>query len=363
MKQNKNFDFKYIMENFDISGRFKSAIPCGSGHINDSFLVEFSENPPKRFILQRINHNVFKDVPGLMENISRVLQHLAKTNASNCVSMNLIKTNNGESFFTDKGKNYWRCYTFIEGARTYDLLENPEQAYHAAKAFGRFQKQLCSLPGEKLHETIKDFHNTPKRFERLEQAIERDALNRAIIAKDQIDFALSRKELIYGIEKLKNENKIPEIITHNDTKINNVLMDDKTGEGICVIDLDTVMPGVSLYDFGDMVRTAAVSANEDEQNLDKVKMRSDIFEKLVKGFIEGKEGTLNSVELENLPISGEVITFEVGIRFLTDFLEGDCYFKIHRPNHNLDRTKTQFKLVESMENQIGEMQNIVKKYN
>jgi len=352
-----------ISSAFNIEGNFLSCRPYGSGHINDTFLIEFT-GLKKRFIFQRINRYVFKEPEKLMENISRVLEHLAKFKESSdersC--LNLIHTKGNKNFYIDENGDYWRCYIFIEGAATYDKLEKPEQAYFAAKAFGKFQKQLSSLGGKRLHDTIPDFHNTPKRLSRFLEVLQKDSLNRAKFAKEEIDFILKRENLANFIEERRKTGEIPEIITHNDTKINNVMLDLKTGEGVCVIDLDTVMPGVALYDFGDMVRTSAASSMEDEKNLSSVKIRTDIFEELVKGYIEGRGGTLNELEMEMMPISGRVITFETGIRFLTDFLEGDIYFKIKRDNHNLDRAKVQFKLVQSLEEEEEKMNKILKKY-
>ncbi len=239
--------------------------------------------------------------------------------------------------------------------RTYDAVESTDQAFQAASAFGRFQKLLAGLPAPRLNDTIPDFHNTPKRFETLEQAIAADAAGRAILAKPEIEFALAHKS-ITGV--LLNAN-LPERVTHNDTKLNNVMIDDVTGEGICVIDLDTVMPGLALYDFGDMVRTTTSPAPEDERDLSKVKMQFPMFEALVRGYLISAGGFLTKEEKKFLAFSGKVITFEIGIRFLADYLAGDKYFKVHREGHNLDRCRTQFKLVESIEQQEGKMNRLV----
>ncbi len=357
----KNLRVDQVAPHFDIEGAFISARPYGSGHINDTLLAEFDGDPRRRFIFQRINHRIFKTPEKLMENIERVLSHLAKIdgNGSPRRHMTLIREKSGANFHLDKDGNYWRAYVFVEGARTYDVLEGPRQAYEAAKAFGRFQRQLASLGGERLHETIPDFHNTPKRLETLRKMIEKDPCNRAKIAREQIDFVMSRAQIVPRLEELRRKGEIPEIITHNDTKINNVMLDDDTGEGVCVIDLDTVMPGISLYDFGDMVRTSGASSAEDERDLSKVRMRLDVFDSLAKGYLEGTGGSLNKVEMQNMPFSGKLITLEIGIRFLTDFLEGDVYFKTKREGHNLDRCKVQFKLVESIESQEEQMMKMV----
>jgi hypothetical protein len=234
-------------------------------------------------------------------------------------------------------------------------VQSPVQALAAAKTFGRFQKLLADLPAPRLNDTIPDFHHTPKRFAMLEKAVAADPVNRAISAKPEIEFALHRQ----GICRVLLDAKLPERVTHNDTKFNNVLLDDATGEGICVIDLDTVMPGLALYDFGDMVRTATSPAREDERDLSKVTMRFPMFEALMRGYLSTASEFLTPMEKQFLPFSGKLITFEIGIRFLTDFLAGDTYFKVHRDGHNLDRCRTQFKLVESIEQQETTMNKLV----
>jgi aminoglycoside phosphotransferase (APT) family kinase protein len=240
-------------------------------------------------------------------------------------------------------------------AKTYDAVESPQQAYQAAKAFGQFQKMLADLPAPRLHDTIPDFHHTPKRFANLKQAILDNKANRLSLAKAEIDFALKRKSIC----SVLLDAKLPERVTHNDTKFNNVMLDNATGEGICVIDLDTVMPGLALYDFGDMVRTTTSPAKEDERDLSKVTMQFPMFEALVRGYLSSAGEFLTPAEKKFLAFSGKLITFEIGLRFLTDFLEGDTYFKVHRDGHNLDRCRTQFKLVESIEQQENEMNRLV----
>lgn len=358
-------DIKEIASNFLIPGDFISAAPYGSGHINDTYAACFCQGGINvRYIIQRINHNVFKNPPALMENIMRVTEHLrSKLNASACPSrqaLRLITTHDYKPYHHDAAGNYWRVYIFVEGANTYDVIKTPEQTYQAGKAFGDFQKNLVDIPGGRLHETIPDFHNTPKRMEALEKAIEKDVVNRAAGIKKEIDFALNHKNITDVLIKLNQAGKIPERITHNDTKINNVMLDDTTGEGVCVIDLDTVMPGLVHYDFGDLVRTSTSPAAEDEKDLSKVTMRMPMFESLLKGYMKTAGDFLNPTEREYLPFSGKLITFEIGIRFLTDYLSGDVYFKTHRDGHNLDRCRTQFKLVESIEEQENKMTAILK---
>ncbi len=269
--------------------------------------------------------------------------------------LTLVPARDGRPYYCDEHGNHWRAYVFIEQARSYDAVETPKQAFEAARAFGRFQELLSDLPSPRLHDTIPDFHHTPKRFAALEKAIAADAANRAKLAAPEIEFAQRRKAMT-GILLAAN---LPERVTHNDTKLNNVLIDDATGEGVCVIDLDTVMPGVALYDFGDMVRTTTSPAKEDDLDLSKVRMQFRMFEALVRGYLESAGGLLTRDEKRHLAFAGKLITFEIGIRFLADYLAGDLYFRVHRKNHNLDRCRTQFKLVESIEQQEAEMSRLV----
>lgn len=345
---------------FQIGGEFLSAVPYGSGHINDTYSAVFMQaGVPVRYILQRINHTIFKNPVALMENIQRVTTHLAAQVAGEPDSerrvLTLIPARDGRMWHVEAEVDYWRSYRFIENASTYDAVESAEQAFQAAKAYGHFQKLLASLPPPRLHDTIPDFHNTPKRFLALEQAIAADAAGRAATAKPEIDFALAHK----SITGVLLDAKLPERVTHNDTKFNNVMLDDATGEGICVIDLDTVMPGLALYDFGDMVRTTTSPAFEDEQDLSKVTMQFPMFEALLRGYLASASGFLTKEEKQFLAFSGKLITFEIGIRFLTDYLAGDKYFKVHREGHNLDRCRTQFKLIESIEQQEEKMNRLV----
>ena len=362
--KNNNMILKHdvgaVARAFQIYGNFLSAAPYGSGHINDTYCVIFDQaGSVVRYIFQRINHHIFKNPVALMENIQRVTVHLgAKTageaDASRRV-LTLVPARDGQPYFCDAEGNHWRVYFFIEKARTFDAVESTAQAFQAAKAFGQFQKLLADLPSPRLHDTIPDFHHTPKRFATLEKAIEADVANRAALAKPEIEFALAHKD----ITSVLLDAKLPERVTHNDTKFNNVMLDDATGTGICVIDVDTVMPGLALYDFGDMIRTTTSPAKEDERDLSKVQMQFPMFEALVRGYLESAADFLTPAEKSFLAFSGKLITFEIGIRFLTDFLAGDTYFKVHREGHNLDRCRTQFKLVESIEQQEDAMNRLV----
>jgi hypothetical protein len=357
---NLRHDVRSVARQFQIYGEFISAGPYGSGHINDTYCAVFNQGGTAlRYILQRINHNVFKTPAALMENVQRVTAHISSkvvddTDFSRCV-LTLIPARDGRAWHCDEGGNYWRTYIFIENARTYDAVESPQQAFQAAKAFGRFQKLLSDFPAPRLHDTIPDFHHTPRRFAKLEAAITADSANRARHAKPEIEFALKHKPMT----EVLLAAGLPERVTHNDTKLNNVMLDDKTGEGICVIDLDTVMPGLAPYDFGDIVRTSTSPAKEDERDLSKVQMQFPMFEALARGYLSTAADFLTKSERQQLVLSGKLITFEIGIRFLTDFLQGDIYFKVHREGHNLDRCRTQFKLVESIEQQENQMNKLV----
>ena len=263
-------------------------------------------------------------------------------------TLEVVPSRSGDPFWRDPEGNFWRCYVFVENARTYDVLETPELAFAAASAFGGFQADLADLK-ERLHETIPDFHNTPARLARLEEVVRLDPCGRLREVGPELEFILAR---------LRDAGELRELVTHNDTKLNNVLIDDLTGAGCCVIDLDTVMPGLPHYDFGDMVRTGTSPAAEDETDLDKVVMRFPMYESLLRGYLQGAGSFLSPVEKSWLPFSGKLITLEIGIRFLTDYLEGDVYFKVRRPGHNLDRCRTQLKLVASIESQFDAMRRL-----
>ncbi len=357
-------DIEAVAKHFQIPADFRSAEPYGTGHINDTYAATYDQGGrPIRYIHQRVNQNIFKNPAALMENIERVTGHLrAKLAGQFDVSrrtLTLVPALDGRAFHIDRQGDYWRTYVFIEDARTYDTVESTKQAYEAAKAFGRFQCLLADLPAPRLHDTIPDFHNTPKRFAALEQAIGGDAANRAKAAGAEIDFALRHRPIVGRLTELQSQGALPERTTHNDTKLNNVMLDCATQEGICVIDLDTVMPGLALYDFGDMVRTTTSPAKEDEPDLSKTCMQFPMFEALVRGYLASAGEMLNRAEKENLAFAGKLITFEIGIRFLADYLAGDVYFKVHREGHNLDRCRTQFKLVESIEQQEDKMNELV----
>jgi hypothetical protein len=353
-----------VSGSFAIDGGFLNAVPYGTGHINDTYCAAYKQGSATvRYIHQRINRTIFKDPALLMDNIARVVEHLRGKLAGQADAdrraLTLVPTRDGRTFFRDENGDCWRTYRFIERARTYDAIESPAQAFEAARAFGRFQQMLADLPEPPLRPTLPGFHDTPKRFAALEQAIAADAAGRVRLAGPEIEFALARKPITGVLLDLQRQGAIAERTTHNDTKLNNVMLDDASGEGICVIDLDTVMPGLVLYDFGDMVRTATSPALEDERDLSKVQMMFPMYEALVRGYLSTAGHFLNETEKRRLAFAGKLITFEIGIRFLADFLAGDVYFKVHRVGHNLDRCRTQFKLIESIEAQQAAMEKLV----
>jgi aminoglycoside phosphotransferase (APT) family kinase protein len=357
----REHNIEAVARQFQMGEEFLGAEPYGTGHINDTYRVMFDDNGLLgRYILQRINHAVFQNPIAVMENIQRVTSHLAAKVSSELerdrLVLSLVPARDGLAWHVDADGNYWRAYRFIEKAHSYDAVETEEQAFQGAKAIGRFQQLLVDLPAPRLHETIKNFHNTPMRFKSLEDAVSSDVEGRVREAGPEIEFALSRK----AIGSVLLEANLPERITHNDTKFNNVLIDDATGEGICIIDLDTVMPGLALHDFGDLVRTATSPAMEDERDLSKVTMQLSMFEALVRGYLSSAGGFLTKEEKQYLVSSGKLMAFEQGVRFLADFLCGDAYYKVHRKDQNLVRCRTQFKLMESIERQEGEMSRIVR---
>ena len=357
-----------ISRQFQIYGEIQHAETFKIGHINETYSATYDQGGTRvRYIHQKINSHVFQNPPAVMKNLMRVTTHLRRKlelqEAADITrrSLILIPTRNGQSFYRNGNNEFWRTFVFVEGVQTFESVQSPEQALQAGRAFGEFQSLLVDLPGGRLIETIPNFHNTRKRFTALQQAIQKDHYNRAKEAKTEIDFALAHENIVDVILDAMARGRIPERITHNDTKFNNVMLDMKTGEAMCVVDLDTVMPGCALYDFGDMVRTTTSPTLEDEKDLAKVTMQMPVFKKLAEGYFSNAGSFLTQAEKNLMAFSGKLITFEIGIRFLTDFLSGDTYFRIHRPGHNLDRCRTQFKLVESIEQQEKAMQKFVDK--
>lgn len=356
--------------NFKIKGMVMSAVPYGSGHINDTYLLSLVRDDGRsgRVILQRMNDAVFTKPEELMENVMNVTSYLRERIIENGgdperETLNVILTKDDKPYFVDSEGNYWRSYIFIEDAKTYDQAETAEDFYESAVAFGNFQRMLAEYPADTLHETIKGFHDTKARFEVFKKAVEDDVCGRAASVRREIDFFLAHEDVANVFTDMLAKGELPLRVTHNDTKLNNVMLDNATRKGICVIDLDTVMPGLAMNDFGDSIRFGASTAAEDERDLDKVWCDMDLFEVYTKGFIKGCGGKLTAKEIEMLPMGAKVMTLECGMRFLTDYLQGDVYFKIHRDGHNLDRARTHIKLVQDMESKWNIMNDIVKKYN
>lgn len=357
------------LQAFDLPGTLLEAVPYGSGHINDTRRASFrqEDGSVKRFILQRINTNIFTDPAGLMENIVGVTEYLKKKIAAeggdpDRETLTVIPTRQGQPMARTCQGDCWRCYPFIEDTVSYDLVESENDFYTVARAFGHFQMQLSDYPAATLHETIPDFHNTPSRFEALRKALAENKCGRAREARAEVDFALARTQDAGALTGLLAAGKLPLRVTHNDTKLNNILLDKATGKALCVIDLDTVMPGLVHYDYGDSIRFGASTALEDEQDLDKVRLSLPLFETFTKGFLEAAGSVLTPLEKETLPLGAKLMTLECGVRFLTDYLEGDTYFKTHRPRQNLDRCRTQFKLVREIEREMPRLCEIVAQY-
>ncbi len=361
-------ELKTISRHFQIYGEILHAEPLKIGHINETYTATYDQGGTRvRYIHQKLNRNVFKNPAGVMKNIVRVTGHIRKTLESRNTpdltrrALVVIPTRDGAAYHENGHKDIWRTFVYVEGVQTHEAVQTPAQALQAGKAFGEFQNLLVDLPGGRLVETIPDFHHTRKRFENFQKAVQTDSHNRAANARPEIDFALKRQAITGVVVDAMSQGKIPERITHNDTKFNNVMLDVVTGEAMCIVDLDTVMPGCALYDFGDMVRTTTSPTLEDELDLSKVTMQMPMFKMLAKGYLAAAGSFLTKREKELIAFSGKLITFEIGLRFLTDYLSGDVYFRTHRPGHNLDRCRTQFKLVESIEKQEVAMQKFVDK--
>ena len=348
-----------ICDHFLPGIRVKKVVPYGSGHINDTFKVETGN---ENYLLQRINHEVFKNVEGLTENIAKVTRHLrdkAMNENSRVKVLTPVKTQFGSFTFSDGSGNYWRMFRFIENSISYDRVERADLAMEGGKAYGWFLLMLDDFPADQLVETIPRFHDIRFRLDNFYNAVKNDNAGRAGEVKKEIDFAEQRADDMKKIYLLGEENRLPVRVTHNDTKINNVLFNDRD-KGICIIDLDTVMPGYVHFDFGDAIRTFTNTADEDEQQLSKVSMNIEYFKAFSTGFLSQMKNVLNAEEKETLAFSAKLMTYIIGLRFLTDYLEGDTYYKTNYPEHNLVRAKVQFKLLESMEEHYGEMKRVIK---
>jgi len=362
---------KHISEigaHFAINGTFIEGKEIESGHINSTYLASYDVEGEGvvRYILQRINENVFKDPHAVIQNVSRVTRHinrkvlLEKQDAGG-QTLNLYPGRDGKVSIEGPSGGVWRCYNYIEGCATYDVIENTRQAYQAGKAFGAFQNLVSDLETDRIVETIPNFHNTRVRYDRLMEVIAEDRFGRVNGVTVEIASIKDREGIVDLLLDHLAKGELIARITHNDTKLNNVMIDKKTDEAVCVIDLDTVMPGLPLYDFGDLIRTATSTAEEDETDLSKVEMRMSMFEPLLEGYFETAKNFLSPLEIELLPFSGRLISLEIAIRFLTDYLEGDVYFKIHHEGHNLERCRNQLAMVRSIESQEEAMKEFVVK--
>ena len=358
-----------VLAAFDFGAPVVGALRYGQGHINDTFVVHTQpeDTSCRRFILQRMSAAAFKRPDQLMENIMGVTEYLGREIESRGgdrerEALRVIRPRNGEPYYTDSANGAWRVYPFVEDTICYQTAETPALFAASGRAFGHFQRLLQGYPAQTLHETIPHFHDTEDRLAKLKAALAADKLGRAAECRQELDFVLAREaDCSVALQALR-DGVLPLRVTHNDTKLNNVLMDRDSGEGLCIIDLDTVMPGLSINDFGDSIRFGANHSAEDEKDLSKVNLDVSLFEAYTQAFLEGAGGTLTAAEIDYLPWGAKLMTFECGIRFLTDYLEGDVYFHTTRDGQNLDRCRTQFKLVSDMEAHWDELAEIVKKY-
>ncbi len=358
-----------IGDQFAINGEFLYGEELCNGHINTTYRACYraEDGAEERYILQRINEYVFKDPVMVMKNVEKVTRHISwkvlrrRKNAAG-QTLTLYPARGGRSYIMlpEEG-GMWRCYNNIEGTHTYDVVENTRQAYQAGFAFGSFQDLISDMNPEDLRESIPDFHNTPKRYDALMASVQADVMGRVAQCTQELEQLREWSPMLSRLVDMQNSGELPTRITHNDTKINNVMLDEDTDAAVCVIDLDTVMPGLSLYDFGDMVRTATCTASEDEEDLSKVVMQMPFFESLAEGYLDAAHGFLTKNEIEQLAFSGWLITTEIGIRFLTDYLDGDKYFRVEKPEHNLIRARNQFALARSIYAALPRMERYIRK--
>lgn len=360
-----NNEIKTAFEAFQRGGNIVSVNQITAGLINATYLIETDKS--EKYILQKINTFVFKNPDELMENIVGVTKHITEKIKEaggdyKRENLNFLPCKSGEYYFRDENDGSWRLYIYVDEALTYNKPKDNDTFRNAGRSFGRFMKLLDGYPAETLHETIKNFHYTPARYENFLKAVDADIKGRKALCQDEIQFVIDRKADTHKLTDLIAEGVLPLRVTHNDTKLNNVLFDINTDKGICVIDLDTIMPGLSLYDFGDSIRSGANKGAEDESDLSKVGIDLSLFEVYVDGFLSETAESLNDAEIENLAFGAKLMTFECGMRFLTDYLEGDVYFRTTHPEHNIIRARNQFKLVADMEAHMDEMNAIVMKY-
>ncbi|MDO6390092.1 aminoglycoside phosphotransferase family protein [Pontibacter sp. BT731] len=357
-------NFDNVLSHFAIEGSVASITPYGSGHIHDTYYVKNQTPTAPDYLLQRINHHVFRNVPQLMQNIEQVTAHLRKKldampgKRSDREVLTLIPTHQHSMYHQDQDGNYWRLYLLLQGTRSYDVVENAQQAYEGGKAFGRFQALLADMNARSLHESIPDFHNVEYRLKQFETALGENMAGRVKEVLPEIQFVRQRAHAMAAIIRLGREGSLPLRITHNDTKFNNVLFDSQDNAQ-CVIDLDTVMPGFVAYDYGDAIRTTAVTTPEDEKDLGKIDIDLHLFRGFTQGFLEETHKSLTDQEIGSLSLGITLLPFIMGLRFLTDYLDGDHYYKVHFPAHNLQRCRAQFRLVEVLEEKSELLQGII----
>lgn len=356
-----------VLEQFNFKGELLSCEKFGSGHINTTYLARYNDGGKEwKYVVQKVNPNVFKDIDRLMDNIFSVTSYLRKEikkngGDENRETLHFIKTHDGGKYYKTSGGDYYRAYIFVSDSVSYNSVDSADLFGQSGVAFGRFQRLLSDFPAGTLYETIPNFHNTAYRYENeFLPAVENDQAHRVAECAEEIEFVNSRKDYCPHFVDLINSGKLPLRVTHNDTKLNNVMFDAHSAKAVCVIDLDTVMPGLALYDFGDSIRFGANTAEEDEADLDKVSINLDYFRAYAKGFLSEAGVSLNNCEKENLAFSALLMTFECGMRFLTDYLNGDTYFKTAYPEHNLVRARNQFALVYDMEKHMDEMKDIIR---
>lgn len=360
------FNLKDVLKNFKIEGDLISAEPYGFGHINSTYLVVYNnKGQQKRYIVQKINTKLFNNVDNLMSNIAKVCdfnrERIIKNGGNpDRESLTIIRTKDGKPYYKTEDNEYYRVYIFIEDTVAYQVVKEPKDFYYSAVAFGNFANLLSEFDASSLYEIIPNFHNTAKRFSDFKEAVKKDAFNRVKDCQKEIDFIMEREHYYNKIVDLLNSGEMPTRVTHNDTKLNNVLLDSKTGEPVCVIDLDTIMPGSLCYDFGDSIRFGCNPCSEDEKDLSKVNFSFDLYKIYLEGYMSTVKDSITQIEKDNLALGAIMMTIECGMRFLADYLSGDTYFKTHREGQNLDRARTQLKLVSDMEKRFDEMNALVK---
>lgn len=355
-----NVSPKEIVPQFKVPAKIAGIHRFDRGIINDTYIVTcIDEDEDKRFILQRINGEVFEKPDEVMSNIRVVTEHLRKGAEAKDRVLKLVRTHNNENSLIDSNDSVWRMYNFIENSTTFDTLLSVNMAYQVGTAFGAFQGELAGIEATSLHKTIDGFHNTSKRLTRFKEVLAEDPRGRAKKCEKEIEYILENQHIAPVLMDLERTQELPTRITHNDTKVNNVLFDQDTHQALCVIDLDTIMPGISLFDYGDLVRSATCPSAEDERDLSRVYMQMDYYKALTRGWIEACKGEITEKELELMPFSARLIAYELAMRFLRDYLNGDQYFKTSRPDQNLDRARTQIKMAQSFEENEAEMKEYI----